>query len=588
MTRNSDSAVDPHRIVVTAGHVDHGKSSLVRALTGTDPDRLAEEHRRGLTLELGFAFTEVDGRGLSLVDVPGHARYVHNMLSGVGALDRDSSAVLFVVAADEGWMAQTEEHLRILDLLGASHAVIALTRVDLVDAARRDEVIASLAARVAGTFLDGARVVPVSSVSGEGLDDLRHALVAIVDDLSSPADRGRARLWVDRVFTATGSGTVVTGTLTGGPLAVDDSVEVGPRRRSARVRGLQSNGRDLTAVRPGGRVAIALSGIDRVDVERGDAVIAPGRWWHTATVDASLTVLSDLRHDLSRRGAFTWHIGSRAVPVRIRVLGGEALSPGANGAIRIHSPIALPVLPGDRFVLRESGRDETVAGGVVLDVDPVTRAASARPDDDPARPLRERGAISVDDLLLRLGLDAVPPVLDEFRVGDWLVSPDERQRIDIHLEQLTVDPTGVDIATLGEVERAIAESRDDLQVVGNRLRRAGSDNPEEQRLLEVFQSAGMTPPDVADGDRQVVGDLVRSGALVRSEGVTFHPDAIASAIGVARTLLNVEPEGFTVSTFREATGTTRKFALPLLAELDRRAVTRRRGDQRVAGPRLDG
>ena len=588
MTRNSDSAVDPHRIVVTAGHVDHGKSSLVRALTGTDPDRLAEEHRRGLTLELGFAFTEVDGRGLSFVDVPGHARYVHNMLAGVGALDRDSSAVLFVVAADEGWMAQTEEHLRILDLLGASHAVIALTRVDLVDAARRDEVIASLAARVAGTFLDGARVVPVSSVSGEGLDDLRHALVAMVDDLASPADRGRARLWVDRVFTATGSGTVVTGTLTGGPLAVDDSVEVGPRRRSARVRGLQSNGRDLTAVRPGGRVAIALSGIDRVDVERGDAVIAQGRWWHTATVDASMTVLSDLRHELSRRGAFTWHIGSRAVPVRIRVLGGEALSPGANGAIRIHSPIALPVLPGDRFVLRESGRDETVAGGVVLDVDPVTRAASARPDDDPARPLRERGAISVDDLLLRLGLDAVPPVLDEFRVGDWLVSPDERQRIDIHLEQLTVDPTGVDIATLGEVERAIAESRDDLHMVGNRLRRAGSDNPEEQRLLEIFQSAGMTPPDVADGDRQVVGDLVRSGALVRSEGVTFHPDAIASAIGVARTLLNAEPEGFTVSTFREATGTTRKFALPLLAELDRRAVTRRRGDQRVAGPRLNG
>ena len=191
MTGNSDSAVDPHRIVVTAGHVDHGKSSLVRALTGTDPDRLAEEHRRGLTLELGFAFTEVDGRGLSFVDVPGHARYVHNMLAGVGALDRDSSAVLFVVAADEGWMAQTEEHLRILDLLGASHAVIALTRVDLVEAVRRDEVIASLAARVAGTFLDGARVVPVSSVSGEGLDDLRHALVAIVDALASPADSRR-------------------------------------------------------------------------------------------------------------------------------------------------------------------------------------------------------------------------------------------------------------------------------------------------------------------------------------------------------------------------------------------------------------
>ena len=190
------TVVDPHRIVVTAGHVDHGKSSLVRALTGTDPDRLAEEHRRGLTLELGFAFTEIDGCGLSFVDVPGHARYVHNMLAGVGALDRDSSVVLFVVAADEGWMAQTEEHLRILDLLGATHGVIALTRADLVEADARERVAGSLEGRIAGTFLAGAPVVPVSAVTGEGLDDLRRALVDTVGRLTPPTDRGRARLWV--------------------------------------------------------------------------------------------------------------------------------------------------------------------------------------------------------------------------------------------------------------------------------------------------------------------------------------------------------------------------------------------------------
>jgi len=176
--------------------------------------------------------------------------------------------------------------------------------------------------------------------------------------------------------------------------------------------------------------------------------------------------------------------------------------------------------------------------------------------------------------------------MNALRIGDWLVSPDERQRIDAHLDQATNDPAGADVAALNEVERAVAESRDDLEIAGNRLRRAGAENPEERRVLKVFRSAGMTPPDVAAGDRRVVGDLVRSGALVRSEGVTFHPEAIDAAIGVARALLGAAPEGFTVSTFREATGTTRKFALPLLAELDRRAVTRRRDDQRIAGPRL--
>ena len=581
------TVVDPHRIVVTAGHVDHGKSSLVRALTGTDPDRLAEEHRRGLTLELGFAFTEIDGCGLSFVDVPGHARYVHNMLAGVGALDRDSSAVLFVVAADEGWMAQTEEHLRILDLLGATHGVIALTRADLVEADARERVAGSLEGRIAGTFLAGAPVVPVSSVTGEGLDDLRRALVDTVGRLTPPTDRGRARLWVDRAFTATGSGTVVTGTLTGGVLRVDDAVEVGPRRRAARVRGLQSNGRELAAVGPGGRVAIALSGIDRDEVERGDAVIAPDRWWHTSTVDASVVVLDDLPHEVSRRGAFTWHIGSRSVPVRIRVLGEEALGPGAEGFVRIHSPVDLPLLPGDRFVLRESGRDETVAGGVVLDVDPIRRASEARPDGDPRRLVVERGAIAVGDLLARLGVDALPESLSGLRVGDWLLSEERLAEVAARLDALTEDPAGVDLASLTDVERAVAVTRDGLETAGNRLRRMGMVDPDQQRVLDHLREGGMTPSDVADGDRRAVGDLVRSGALVRSEGVTFHPDAIDAAVTVARELLRAAPEGFTVSVFREATGTTRKFALPLLAELDRRAMTRRRGDQRIAGPRLD-
>ena len=375
-------------VIATAGHVDHGKSSLVLALTGTDPDRFEEEKRRGLTIDLGFAhMTLPSGEELSFVDVPGHVKFLRNMLAGVGGV----TACVFVVAATEGWKPQSEEHLRILELLGIDSGVIALTKADLVDDDLLELARMDVADHVADTFLADAPVVAVSSLTGLGLDHLARELDELIAGAGNAADRGRPRLWIDRVFAAKGSGTVVTGTLTGGRLAVDQNVAIEPCDREARVRGLQTAGRSVAEIGPGNRVAVNLAGVDHHDLARGHAVVAPYQWRLTDRFDASLHVLAALDHDVSRRGAFVAYIGSGEHTVRLRVPGTETLAPGSDGAVRLFLSESLALLPGDRFVLRESGRDETVGGGEVLDIDPVLRASRAAPDRTIDRVVRERG-----------------------------------------------------------------------------------------------------------------------------------------------------------------------------------------------------
>ncbi len=375
------------RVVATAGHVDHGKSSLVLALTGTDPDRFAEEKRRGLTIDLGFAhFTLPSGEEIGLVDVPGHVRFLRNMLAGVGGVD----ACVFVVAATEGWKPQSEEHLRILTLLGLRHGVVALTKCDLVDDEWLDLQTLEVADHLAGTFLAEAPIVPVSSTTGAGLDRLCAALDTLVATTEPSADRGRPRLWIDRSFAAKGSGTVVTGTLTGGRIHLDQRVDVLPAGQTARIRAIQTHGRSVDEVGPGHRVAINLSGVDHHQLGRGDAVVVGSQWRPTRRVDASLEVLGALDHEVSRRGAYVAYIGSGEWPVRVRILGDHALLPGETGAVRLHLEVALPLVAGDRYVLRESGRNETVGGGEVLDVEPVLPASRARPDRSIERVVRER------------------------------------------------------------------------------------------------------------------------------------------------------------------------------------------------------
>ena len=361
-------------LVATAGHVDHGKSSLVRMLTGTDPDRFAEEQRRGMTIDLGFAHTTLPtGTEVSFVDVPGHVRFIRNMLAGVGAVD----ACVLVVAATEGWKPQSEEHLRILDLLGVRHGIVVLTMSDLVDDEWLQLQQLEVEERLAGSFLDGAEMVACSSVTRAGIADVHAALQRLAEATPTPPDRGRPRLWVDRSFAAKGSGTIVTGTLTGGSLRTDQGVDIAGHH--VRVRAVQTHGAPVDEQRPGTRVALNLVGIAHHQLERGDAVVVASQWRPTRMVDASLRVLDSVDHDVSRRGAHVAYIGSGELPVRLRVLGHAALKPGTSGLVRLHLPKEMPLLPGDRYVLRESGRAETVGGGEVLDIDPVLPASRANP-----------------------------------------------------------------------------------------------------------------------------------------------------------------------------------------------------------------
>ncbi|MGH9076322.1 MAG: selenocysteine-specific translation elongation factor [Acidimicrobiales bacterium] len=617
-------------VVATAGHVDHGKSTLVLGLSGTDPDRWAEEKERGLTIDLGFAHLQLpSGREVALVDVPGHVRFLRNMLAGVGAVD----AALFVVAATEGWKPQSEEHLRILELLGVTRAVVALTKVDLVDEDTLTLAQLEVDERLSTSALAGAEVVGVAAPAGAGLGELRAALDRLLASTPTSADRGRPRLWVDRSFVARGSGTVVTGTLAGGCLAVDDELEVvgpgaaaagtgpqrGPRARGGRlrVRALQTHGTDRATVGPGRRVAVNLSGAGHGDLVRGDALVRPGQWHVTRRVDVSLRVLDSLDHPVSRRGAYQVYLGSGEHAVRLRILGPADIEPGDEGFARMHLPAGLALVPGDRYVLRESGRGETVGGGEVLDVDPVLPAARARPSRSAERVVAERGWVEAAHLARLTGEAWTPPSSSGpagaghrpplAPVGPWVVDPAvmAREQDSLALAVAAAGPLGLDVASLTDRHRHLLERLEDVTVRAGRAvaaRRAGAngaagDGPGGP--AHGVKAAGMawvgqlrdapwaTPDPAAAGvGRDMLRLLVSDGAVVERDGVWFAAETVAGAGTAVARLLAASPDGVTVAEVRDALGATRKHTIPLLSHLDATGVTRRRGDLRIAGPRL--
>jgi len=567
-------------VIATAGHVDHGKSTLVKALTGVDPDRFDEEKERGLTIDLGFGVTQLpSGDSVSLIDVPGHIRFIKNMLAGVGSL----KACIFVVAATEGWKPQSEEHLRILELLGVKHGIVALTKVNLCDTDLLELAQIEVEDHIAGTFLEGVPVIHVDALDGLGVNELRDALDDLVKTLPISEDVNRPRLWIDRVFAAKGAGTVVTGTLTGGSLKVDDDLELLPQHRQVRVRSLQNHHEECFDLPPGSRCAVNLSGVSHDELARGDVLVRNGQWHETTIFDASLRVLEHLDHSVSRKGAYVLYLGSGEHSVRMRVLGSNELMPGSDGMVRLYASTGLPLLPGDRFILRESGRSETIGGGEVLDVDPQLTASEAEPDLSVERVIKERGWVEATELE-RLTGKKIPS-----DVGKWVVEPSVlRETLERIREEVALSgPLGLDLSQLNERDRAAAELLEDLKSSGGRLLAADSlDSLSGHPFVEKLNELLFAPPDPEGVDRAELRELVRRGDVIEQDGIFFSPAALKEAGRLAAELLKKNPEGFTVSIFRESAGNTRKHALPLLGYLDSTGVTRRRGDVRIAGPRL--
>ncbi|HEU4337938.1 MAG TPA: SelB C-terminal domain-containing protein [Nocardioides sp.] len=578
-------------VVATAGHVDHGKSTLVRALTGTDPDRLEEERRRGLTIELGYAWTSWPDVGdVAFVDVPGHERFLTTMLAGIGPVP----AALLVVAADDPWMPQAAEHLAALDALGVGHGVVAVTRSDLADPA---PAIARAAAEVARTSLAGAPVVAVSGRTGAGLDDLRAALAAMLAALPPPDPAADVRLWVDRRFTVRGAGTVVTATLPSGTVRVGDTLADGDRL--VRVRGLQALGRDADAVSGTARVALNLTG-DVDGIRRETVLTTPDAWHHTEVVDVRLrTGPGDGGPPLAPQ----LHVGAADVAVRHRPLG----DPG-DGLARLTLERALPLRVGDRMLLRDPG-DRRLWRVDVLDPDPPRlrrrgaarrRASQLAGVDGTPRPADElaRRGLAHRDRLRRIGVPV--PTGDHLEAGPWLVSRGLAAAladrlaalVEEHARTHPLDPD-VPLTVLADRLRlptpdlVVPLVRPPQQVVGGRVRAPGSGLPSAvvsavdavRRELEAAPFAAPTADRLRELglDDRALGAAERAGLLWRvAPGLVLLPGAADDA---AARLARLE-QPFTTSAARQELATSRRVVLPLLDRLDRAGLTRRLPDDR--------
>ncbi len=574
------------RVIATAGHVDHGKSTLVRALTGMEPDRWAEERRRGMTIDLGYAWTDLpSGETVAFVDVPGHARFIGNMLAGLGP----APAVLFVVAADEGWRQQSSEHLAAIDGLGLTRGLLAVTRSDLADPG---PAIAQALTHLSASSLGPVPVVAVSGVTGQGLDQLRTELDALVASLPQPGHEGRVRLWVDRVFTVRGSGTVVTGTLGAGRIVVGDTLEL--HGQQVRVRGLQSLGKTYDEVRAVARVAVNLRGVDREDVARGDALLTPGRWPRVDRLDVELATCDRDAGAADLPNHLVVHVGSAAVAATLRPLGDRA------ARLTLHHP--LPLQPGDRSLLRDPGAQRIVAGATVLDVDPPElrrrgaalvrgRQLADGPPDAVAEVAR-RGAVLAAELETRgitwtedSGvLSVVGWLVDRERWAAWQV--DLGRAVDEHAARAPLEGGLADGAAVQQLDLPSAVllpplvSAAGLEQHRGRVRRIGAVTelgPWFAVLRDRLLADPFAAPEQADLDalgasrRAVAAAAATDRLLLLPGGITLLPDAPARAMR----LLSALPQPFTASQARQVLGTTRRVAIPLLEHLDQRRWTRR-------------
>jgi selenocysteine-specific elongation factor len=629
-----------HVIVGTAGHIDHGKSSLVEALTGTNPDRLEEEKRRGITLDLGFAFLELEGVRLGLVDVPGHERFVRNMLAGAGGID----LVLLVIAADEGIKPQTREHFEICRLLGIPRGIVAITKSDLVDADSLGLVRLEIEEFVRGSFLKSAPILPVSARSGQGLDELKDALRRAAHGAAAKDATRHFRLPIDRSFAMKGFGTVVTGTLISGTVKVEDEVELHPARKRLRVRGMHSGGKQIQRAVAGQRTAVNLAGIEHEEITRGMVLTPAGLFEATQRVDARVALVTSAP-PLKNRARVHFHQGTAEAIAEVILLkeGDAELAAGGSALAQLRLDKPLLLLPGDRFILRRYSPVVTIGGGTVLD----SCAPRHKRKDAAVAPLLgvlEHGSreeilgalveasprgLMLAEILARTGwiesetrtmaeklaatkrvriLGSAPIVVaparavtdcaaalrkavETFHRANPLLPGIPKQELRGKAGRARVP---IFEAALGDLVEAQA-----LVAVGDLVSQAGREitlSIEEARAKELiereFESAGLTVPGFAsvlaklpvDAARaqKILQILLREKALVKiSSDLVFHRSTLQRLRELLAKYRKERGPRLPITVFKELTGVTRKYAIPLLEHLDREQVTRRAGDERV-------
>ena len=616
-------------VIGTAGHVDHGKSALVQAITGIDPDRLAEEKRRGMTIDLGFAWAALpSGREVSIVDVPGHERFIKNMLAGVGGVD----LALLVVAADESVMPQTREHLAILDLLGVRRGLAVITKADLADADMLEIAQLEIEDALEGTTLEGSSMVAVSAMTGAGLPELLAAMEAALDETEPRRDVGRPRLSIDRAFAVAGFGAVVTGTLLDGALRVGQAVEIVPGGREARIRGLQTHRRKAESVAPGNRAAVNLSGVSAGEISRGQVLATPGWLRAVSAVDVRLTALADAPHGLRHNLPTTFHAFAAESPAKLRLLDADSLAPGEEGwaQIVLEQPVALT--RGDHFVLRSA--DATLGGGTIVDVGakrhrrrrapvldrlaslaeggPSAQLLSALDGREPSSPasLAGRANLSQEDAValarsavaagsaVALSGGAVAADTPLYTAAGWarlrsnaVGALEEFHRRNPLREGMTREELRSRLRLRGNAAQATLDrlTADDavVEAAGGEMRLPGhavAVTAEQQAAMDAYVAALERDPFPVEAPSlapELLALLAEQGRVVRaSQGVVF--DAATYARIEAEVTARLRSAGkVTVAEARDLLGTSRKYTLALLEEMDDRKVTRRAGDERT-------
>lgn len=626
------------RVIGTAGHVDHGKSTLVEALTGIDPDRLQEEQERQMTIDLGFAWMSLpSGEEVGIVDVPGHRDFIENMLAGIGGID----AALLVVAADEGVMPQTREHLAILDLLEIDRAVIALTKVDLISDDEWTELVeADVISLLEPTQLAGAPIVPVSSKTGHGLQDLRSALDQQLDDLPQRLDRGKPRLPIDRVFSIVGFGTVVTGTLSDGKLGLGEEVELLPTRTRGRIRGLQTHKQELETAVPGSRVAVNLSGLNKADINRGEVLVRPGTYQSTRLLDVYFRLLAEAQVPIKHDHEAKVFIGAAQRMARIRLLGGEEIRPGEEGWLQLVLEADVLADKGDFFILRRPSPAETLGGGRIADphpkgfhkrkdeqvIDALEKKLLGSPEEVISESLRTAGFSDRREIYQRTGLESdvfesnLVGMLQRGEIHRMVLPGGTGEEIEflVHKEYLNLNSRDA----LGELEsyhqgnplrsgmpKEELKSRLDMEsnaflmllqsledsgeisatgsslcISGFEVRLSSEDSQKVENLMCLFEAQPYSPPTYKECVERVgenlVNHLQESGKLKKvSAEILFESSTYKEM--VEKIEKHIKKSGtISVAEVRDLFGTSRKYALPLMEYLDSIGLTTRQGDVR--------